>query len=39
MNKIDDLEKFVQEERELFDVKIPDEKIFLVIIIMLDIHS
>ena len=28
MNKIDDLEKFVQEERELFDVKIPDEKIW-----------
>lgn len=28
MNKIDDLEKFVQEERELFDVKIPAEKIW-----------
>ena len=28
MNKIDDLEKFVQEKRELFDVKIPNEKIW-----------
>jgi hypothetical protein len=28
MNKIDDLEKFVQKQRELFDVKIPDEKIW-----------
>ncbi len=28
MNKMDDLEKFVQEKRELFDVKIPNEKIW-----------
>jgi len=28
MNKMDDLEKFVQQQRELFDVKIPDEKIW-----------
>ena len=28
MNKIDDLEKFVHQERELFDVKIPNEKIW-----------
>jgi hypothetical protein len=28
MNKIDDLEKFVQQQRELFDVKIPNEKIW-----------
>lgn len=28
MNKIDDLEKFVQEKRELFDVQIPNEKIW-----------
>lgn len=28
MNKIDDLEKFVQQEREFFDIKIPNEKIW-----------
>ena len=28
MNKMDDLEKFVQQQRELFNVKIPDEKIW-----------
>jgi hypothetical protein len=28
MNKMDDLEKFVQEKRELFDVKIPNKKIW-----------